>query len=100
MNNGKYIIISESVYQSDLNTTEMAIYGFIYSMSFQKGYCYAKNEYIQNGLKISKPTLNRSLKTLINKGFIKKEYKGKIRHLIPLHILTEVSNLIRIIINL
>ncbi|WP_010520904.1 helix-turn-helix domain-containing protein [Aquimarina agarivorans] len=92
MNNDYYIIIPKPVYQSALNSTDMLIYGFIYSMSKKKGYCYAKNEYIQKELKITKPTLNRALKKLIDKNFVQKEFKGKIRHLKPSNLVENVSN--------
>ena len=60
----RYIIIPESIYSSDLNYSSIVLYGMIYSLSFEKGYCEATNTTLCNCLKISSRTLQTSLQEL------------------------------------
>lgn len=60
----RYIIIPESIYSSELNYSSILLYGMIYSLSFEKGYCEATNTTLCNCLKISLRTLQTSLKEL------------------------------------
>ena len=60
----RYIIIPESIYSSDLNYSSILLYGLIYSLSFEKGYCEVTNATLCNCLKISSRTLQTSLQEL------------------------------------
>ena len=60
----RYIIIPESIYSSDLAYSTILLYGLIYSLSFEKGYCEATNTTLCNCLKISSRTLQTNLKEL------------------------------------
>jgi len=83
MNANKFIIIPDIVYQSSLNTTEMIVYGFIYSMSQKNGYCYAKNVFFEKELNMSEQQIQRAIRKLIKEEFIGKEIKNSKRHLTP-----------------
>ena len=89
MVNDKYLIIPERVYQSSLNSTEILVYGLVLSLSAKRGYCFARNSVIQKGLNISKQIVQRALKKLIEKNFIKKEIVEGKRHLKPLYNIKE-----------
>ncbi|MCL2176828.1 MAG: helix-turn-helix domain-containing protein [Firmicutes bacterium] len=49
------------------------LYGFISGLSNKKGYCYAENEYLEDLLDCSQPTLSRLFSALEKGGHIKRE---------------------------
>jgi len=71
--NNKFIQIPEIVYKSKVGSTACLVYGLIYAFSQKRGYCFARNITLQKELGISKPTIERSYRRLIENGFLERE---------------------------
>ena len=78
----KYIMITEIVVENrKLSSTDKLLSGIINSLAYQKGYCYASNEYLSNRLNVSRRTISKSLSKLKKEKVITIEvdnYKRKI----------------------
>ena len=99
MSNEKYLLIPESIYKTDLGSTEILVYGLVLALSHKKGYCYAKNSVFESELKKSKPTIQKSLKKLIAKNYIKKKNTNGFRYLTPVFVLNRSKMIPEKIIN-
>jgi len=56
-----------------LNSTDKLVYGLIGTLSNQKGYCYATNDYIARQLNLSKRTITDTIKKLRIANYIRVE---------------------------
>lgn len=54
---------------------ELGLLLIISSLSAKEGYCYASNEYLANLFNCRTQTISVKLKNLVNKGYIKIDYK-------------------------
>lgn len=72
----RFIIIPYSlVNDNNLIPLDLIIYGEIVSLSKDKGYCYANNNYFIKENRISKSVLMRSFNRLKENGYIKMKYQ-------------------------
>lgn len=55
--------------------TDIVLYANLYGLFQVRGYCWASNEYLQERLKVSERTLQRSLKNLQDLGLISIEFE-------------------------
>jgi hypothetical protein len=62
------------VTDKELSSSAKCLYGYIDLFSIKKGYCYASNEYISNCFGLSKRSITRLIKLLIDKDYIRIEY--------------------------
>lgn len=78
-----YAVIPASVrYDKDISPNAKLLYGEITSLCNQKGYCWATNEYFSNLYGVNDRTIQRILKQLQEKKYIKIEIKDNHRRLI------------------
>ena len=78
---------------SDLSNTEVMVFSFIHAIYYrnlnegEERFFVCSNDYISERLKITQPTISKSIKTLSEKGYIKVEYKtnsvGQVRYITP-----------------
>lgn len=67
-----YAVIPATVrYDKDLSSTAKLLYGEITSLANSKGYCWATNSYFQDLYNISDRQVQRILKQLFDKNYIK-----------------------------
>lgn len=67
-----YAIIPANVrYDNKLKANSKLLYGEITALSNKKGYCYASNNYFAELYGVSKETISRWIKELIDRGYLK-----------------------------
>ena len=77
------IIPAKVLYNKGLKANEKLLYSMILSLSFQKGYCYATNNYFTEKLDANPKTVSDWISDLRDKNFIKCEYvKGENKQII------------------
>lgn len=57
--------------------TEVLLYGLIEALSYEKGFCYASNDYLASELKLSPYTISHALSSLYKKGWIQIQLNDK-----------------------
>lgn len=68
------ILIEDNVVGDDkLNSTDKIVYGIIRSLSNNKGYCFATNDYIGKKSNLSKSTISNTISKLKKYNYIKTE---------------------------
>lgn len=73
-----YAIIPATVrYDKDLNPNAKLLYGEITALCKREGYCWASNSYFAELYGVSKVTISRWVKNLIDKGYIVSDIKYK-----------------------
>lgn len=80
-----YAIIPANVrYDKRLKANAKLLYGEITALSNEKGYCWAGNEYFANLYEVSKETISRWIKDLIDCGYLDREiiYKENTQQII------------------
>lgn len=83
-NPGYYAVIPATVrYDTTLSANTKLLYGEITSLCNEKGYCYATNNYFADLYGVSKISISRWIKQLIDQGYIvsKVEYAGKTKEI-------------------
>lgn len=81
---GYYAVIPATVrYDTTLSANTKLLYGEITSLCNEKGYCYATNNYFADLYGVSKISISRWIKQLIDQGYIvsKVEYAGKTKEI-------------------
>jgi DNA-binding GntR family transcriptional regulator len=73
MNNGYSICFNEWALDKSIKN-ELGLLLIISSLTAEKGYCYASNEYLAKQFKTSTITISRKLGILKSKGYITIEY--------------------------
>lgn len=76
MKNGYAICFNEWALDQDIKN-ELGLLLIISSLTAEKGYCYASNNYIAEKMGTREETISRKLKKLQEKGYIDIEYKKK-----------------------
>ena len=72
LTNLKYIQVPMVVLlDEDLSSTTKLLMGLITTLSMKDGYCYARNRYLSNLLKVSKRTISSSITTLRRNNYLK-----------------------------
>lgn len=73
-----YAIIPANVrYDEDLTPNAKLLYGEITALCNMKGYCWASNSYFADLYKVSKVSISKWIKQLLDKGYIQSEFKYK-----------------------
>ena len=83
-NPGYYAVIPATVrYDTTLSANTKLLYGEITSLCNEKGYCYATNNYFADLYGVSKISISRWIKQLIDQGYIvsKVEYAKKTKEI-------------------
>ena len=76
MNNGYAICLNRWLDDEEILKKDLLPFLLrISSLTAEKGFCYASNEYLAEKLKVSTVTISRKIKTLISLGYIEAEYK-------------------------
>lgn len=73
MNEGYSICFNEWALDKNIKN-ELGLLLIISSLTAEKGYCYASNEYFEKLFNIDQSTISRKIKKLEEKGYIKVEY--------------------------
>ena len=68
-----YMVIPASVWDSNLSTRTILLYGHISVLSNKKGYCFATNLYFEKVLNCSAKTIRKCMQELETGGFIKRK---------------------------
>jgi len=69
-----YLIVPNTVAQDErLNNFDKLLFGKIYSLTKQQGYCWATNEYFASYFKESQSYISKSMKRLEQCGYINRE---------------------------
>ena len=78
MNYDNYIKIP-IVLLTDTNVSSNAklLYGLLVLLTYQEGYCYANNSYLDDKLNLGIRAITRLLKELSDSNYIKMEFKHK-----------------------
>lgn len=72
----KFILVPyQMIKDKKLLSSDLIIYGEILSLSKQRGYCFANNNYFMKENKISKSSVIRSLNRLKENGYINLKYQ-------------------------
>lgn len=73
-----YAIIPASVRYADITPNAKLLYGEITALCNKNGYCYATNEYFANLYNVSKVSISKWIRELVDNGFISSEieYRG------------------------
>lgn len=71
MNNYYTIIPAEVRFCEDLSSSEILFYGDISSLTNDKGYCFASNDFMSEKFNVSKKTISTWISKLEKLGFIK-----------------------------
>lgn len=80
------LIDDEIVKRRNINSTDKLVFGIITSLSKNKGYCYASNDYISKKINLSKRTITKSISNLKKENFVRVEtidYKRRIYLVLP-----------------
>ena len=78
INKSYYAIIPADVrYDEDLTPNAKLLYGEITALCNEKGYCWATNSYFAELYKVSKTSISKWIKQLIDKGYIVSKIKYK-----------------------
>ena len=76
MNKSYYAIIPANVrYDDELTPNAKLLYGEITALCNEKGYCWATNNYFAELYGVSKTSISKWIKQLIDKGYIKSQIK-------------------------
>lgn len=68
------ILLDDSIVKSKaINSTDKLVYGVITSLTKNKGYCYASNDYIAKKVSLSKRTITKTISNLKNANYIRVE---------------------------
>ena len=74
MNKSYYAIIPANVrYDNELTPNAKLLYGEITALCNEKGYCWATNNYFAELYGVSKTSISKWIKQLIDKGYIKSQ---------------------------
>ena len=76
MNNGYAICFNEWALDKEIKN-EIRLLLIISSLTAEKGYCYASNEYLANLFEETEETISRKIKTLESKNYITIEYEKR-----------------------
>lgn len=68
-----YMNIPATVWNTDLNSKAILMYGHITVLANKEGFCYANNKYFERVLSISTSSLNRYMNQLESMGLIRRE---------------------------
>lgn len=79
------------VLDKDICSTAKVLYGILYVLSLQKGYCYANNKYLANMLNVGTRTITRLLHTLASTNYIKLEYIDKFKRKVFINNMNQTS---------
>lgn len=78
MNANYYAVIPGNVrYDKDLTPNAKLLYGEITALCNEKGYCWATNSYFSELYGVSKTSISKWIKQLIDKGYLSSEIKYK-----------------------
>ena len=72
-----YAIIPANVRYSDITPNAKLLYGEITALCNKTGYCFATNEYFSNLYGVSKVSISKWIKELIDNGFVLSEIEYK-----------------------
>ncbi len=74
INKSYYAIIPATIrYDNDLCANAKLLYGEITALCNEKGYCWANNDYFSQLYQVSKKSISRWVKQLLDKGYISSE---------------------------
>lgn len=72
-----YAVIPADVRYADITPNAKLLYGEITALTSKTGTCYATNKYFANLYKVSKVSISKWIKELVDNGFITSEVKYK-----------------------
>lgn len=80
-----FLKVNKDLFKLGLNPTELLILAQIIEFDNNTGDCFISDEVLAENFGVSKSTISRSIKSLVDKGLVNKDTKnakgGKIRHL-------------------
>ena len=66
----RYLIITSSVFDSDISCRSKLLFALISGLTEEEGYCYASNKYLADKMKISERQVINLIKELENHNFL------------------------------